>query len=623
MINVNKITSTLAKLPDQQLQQYAQMHKSDPYIMALAMSESNRRKEMRAAGQGGQGMQEQPKVVDQMVAEMAPQQMPEDQGIGQLPAGEMNFAGGGIIAFADGGDVERYSGAQGSFTGGNIFTQMDQQKAAQLAQLNSQLAMIEPQLRAAAASGDQQAIQTYAQQAQAIRGQINAVREAAGNRIGLIESPSAPPAAPPARAVPTMPTGQFNRMAGAEQLNLPAAAAAKPAPTFAPEVSREMLNRVEQPARLNATVYGEPIKTEDKGKGKDKTDRGAPTDRAATAPKEDPFSMESILRAQEQAMRGVNYQQGALRNQAVGLGNLYETQAEERLTKRKKEIEEEGDIYKGREDRLKTREADIGKQKDQNTGLAFLNAGLAIMSTPGGLSTAIGKGAQVGTAQYASGLKDLRTAQQKLDDARDNIEELRLNRKDMNNKEIRALEKERNDNINKGKELLFGVAKDQLGVDEKGATELFKTYMGGQKTVFEQKEQTKRSDKSNAAMAANRPYDIQGELAKAVLAGDKPRVAKLKEALTTVSEARKPGLDMELVKKFENLPGVKNMQIMLNGLRMQTDPNPKTLERIRQLEGQLAATATQNGIDPAKIGVTGSASASPTGGRSINFNDIP
>jgi hypothetical protein len=108
MIDVNKITSTLAKLPDQQLQQYAQMHKSDPYIMALAMSESNRRKEMRAAGQGGQGMQEQPKVVDSEIAQMAPQQLPEDMGIGQLPAGEMNFAGGGIVAFADGGGVERY-----------------------------------------------------------------------------------------------------------------------------------------------------------------------------------------------------------------------------------------------------------------------------------------------------------------------------------------------------------------------------------------------------------------------------------------------------------------------------------------------------------------------------------
>lgn len=108
MIDVNKITSTLAKLPDAQLQQYAQMHKSDPYIMALAMSESNRRKEMRSAGQGAQGVQEQPKVVDQAVAEMAPQQLPEEMGIGQLPAGDMNFADGGIVAFAGGGDVERY-----------------------------------------------------------------------------------------------------------------------------------------------------------------------------------------------------------------------------------------------------------------------------------------------------------------------------------------------------------------------------------------------------------------------------------------------------------------------------------------------------------------------------------
>lgn len=117
MIDVNKITSTLAKLPDAQLQQYAQMHKADPYIMALAMTESNRRKELRSAGQGAQGMQEMPKVVDQAVAEMAPQQLPEDMGIGQLPAGDMNFAGGGIVAFADGGDVERYNGTQGSLTG--------------------------------------------------------------------------------------------------------------------------------------------------------------------------------------------------------------------------------------------------------------------------------------------------------------------------------------------------------------------------------------------------------------------------------------------------------------------------------------------------------------------------
>ena len=48
MINVNQITSYLAKLqPDAALQRYAMMHKDDPYIMSLALAESNRRKQMQ------------------------------------------------------------------------------------------------------------------------------------------------------------------------------------------------------------------------------------------------------------------------------------------------------------------------------------------------------------------------------------------------------------------------------------------------------------------------------------------------------------------------------------------------------------------------------------------------
>jgi GTP cyclohydrolase II len=105
MINVNQMTSQLARMPDQALQQYAQMHKNDPYIMALAMSESNRRKSMRTGAQ--MNAPEEPKVVDQAIQGMA-SPMPEDVGIGQLPTGEMNFAGGGIVAFSDGGDVPRY-----------------------------------------------------------------------------------------------------------------------------------------------------------------------------------------------------------------------------------------------------------------------------------------------------------------------------------------------------------------------------------------------------------------------------------------------------------------------------------------------------------------------------------
>jgi hypothetical protein len=122
MINVNQITAQLARMPDQALQQFAAMHKTDPYTLSLALSESNRRKQMRQGAQMEQ--QPQPKVVDQELAQMGapamppqgmpqgvPQQLPEDVGIGQLPAPNMQrMAAGGIVAFEEGGEVPGYAG---------------------------------------------------------------------------------------------------------------------------------------------------------------------------------------------------------------------------------------------------------------------------------------------------------------------------------------------------------------------------------------------------------------------------------------------------------------------------------------------------------------------------------
>lgn len=109
MLNVAQITSELARLPDNALQRYAMMHKDDPYVLSLALSESNRRKEMRSGAQ----MQAapQPSVADQAVAGMAPapapQQaqpmLPEQIGIGALPAQNIQrMAGGGITGYDDG-----------------------------------------------------------------------------------------------------------------------------------------------------------------------------------------------------------------------------------------------------------------------------------------------------------------------------------------------------------------------------------------------------------------------------------------------------------------------------------------------------------------------------------------
>jgi len=51
----NDVMDSLALMPDAALQQYAQMHKDDPYVMSLALSESNRRKKIRAAQQAQGG----------------------------------------------------------------------------------------------------------------------------------------------------------------------------------------------------------------------------------------------------------------------------------------------------------------------------------------------------------------------------------------------------------------------------------------------------------------------------------------------------------------------------------------------------------------------------------------
>lgn len=437
MIDVNKITSTLAKLPDQQLQQYAQMHKSDPYIMALAMSESNRRKEMRAAGQGAQGMQEQPKVVDQMVAGMAPQQLPEEMGIGQLPAGEMNFAGGGIVAFADGGDVERYQ------SGGNIFAQMDQQKAAQLAQLNSQLAMIEPQLRAAAASGDQRAIQTYAQQAQSIRGQINAVREAAGNRIGLIESPSAPPAAPPARVAPAAPTGQFNRMAGTEQFGLPTAPVAVPTTAQRQDIAardRDSLSEQQaaavvaaaQPATTPRAPAAAPAPRTDAPKREAKPGAGLGAAAAAIDPNKQ-FDVSAMMSAELAKQRAVP---DPLEADRAALAADRKALAESNVAGIEAIQKNFDNIFSGRKARMDTREGEIGKMKDQTLGLALLNAGATMMQTRGNLGTAIGAGIGVGSKQYVEGMGRIESAKEKLSAARDRLEEIETQRGELSAREL-------------------------------------------------------------------------------------------------------------------------------------------------------------------------------------------
>ena len=102
--NVMQITSKLRNMPDAELQQYAAMHKNDIFVFPLAFQESKARKHLRDAKAAQNAGQKLPPVVDQDLAQMMPQALPEEQGIGALNAPNLqNLADGGIAGYADGG----------------------------------------------------------------------------------------------------------------------------------------------------------------------------------------------------------------------------------------------------------------------------------------------------------------------------------------------------------------------------------------------------------------------------------------------------------------------------------------------------------------------------------------
>lgn len=99
-----EMTARLAKMSSDQLRMYAQMHSDDANVVALALAESKRRQALKPQPQ----LQQQPTVLEQTLGQMGEQvELPEDVGIGQLPARNIsNMAGGGIVAFAEGDKVD-------------------------------------------------------------------------------------------------------------------------------------------------------------------------------------------------------------------------------------------------------------------------------------------------------------------------------------------------------------------------------------------------------------------------------------------------------------------------------------------------------------------------------------
>lgn len=100
MGEVATLTDKLAMMPDNMLPRLAQQYKSDAITLSLILGEKNRRDRMRNSTKMQAVGQPQPKVNDVVVAGM--QQLPEETGIGALPAPNMQrMADGGIAGYDD------------------------------------------------------------------------------------------------------------------------------------------------------------------------------------------------------------------------------------------------------------------------------------------------------------------------------------------------------------------------------------------------------------------------------------------------------------------------------------------------------------------------------------------
>lgn len=407
MINVNQITSMLAKLPDQSLQKYAAMHKNDPYVMALAVAESNRRKEMRAAGQGQMGVQQQPKVVDQDIASMAAP-MPEDQGIAQLPAGDMDFADGGIVAFAGDGPSQFVRDISA------LPERWDAWKR-DLAKVDARVAAEEKERLAR-------------QQA----------RDEAGMKQGILNYLfGTPEAAQQGKADMTALQAQDTARALTDSVG----------PTFTPGGESGLRPEAVAP----------------KADSKDKTAPAPGTGSAAAAPGfggiaaalNKPLDVAATKSPFQSDLEAANAERVAARQ--AELSGIKDIQAKY------------ADAFKGREERLTKREEALGTMKDQSLGLALLQAGAAMMTTPGGIGQAIGKGVDVGSKQYATGIERVRAAQDKLSDARDRLEELKLNRDEMSDREVLKATSAIKEQEAAGKEMLIKANMDMYKIDREEA----------------------------------------------------------------------------------------------------------------------------------------------------------
>ena len=429
--NSEKITSQIATLPDAALKQMAMMHKNDPYVLPLIISEDGRRKQMRQAAQAQMAAMPQPKVNDAAVAQMG--QLPEAQGIGALPAPNMQgMADGGIAGYGD--DANEGVGMDGMAMGGSMFDYAQRS---------------EPVLRMAGGG-----MPKYSGQGEQL------VRTTDGGKSWWLDVPSA------SRGKPSPAASLANQKFGSKEEAIAAfdsvtGGGGAPAATPAPGL---------------ILPYGQSRATNVLG--------NAPPAPPAPPPAPPPAAQQGLgsiapstkvltpEQAKEQAGDFADY--GEARTALTKLQTDQES-TNARLRTTLADNLPKTPAMEGLEKLLDKQDAATGGEKDKAAGLALLSAGLAIAGGSSRFALQNLKEAIPAVAQYSDALKDIKKMERENMKMRGEIEQARrAEGRDDTKLKLQLEEKiaDRQDNINKlGVELTSKIA----GTNADVATKLWST----------------------------------------------------------------------------------------------------------------------------------------------------
>ena len=486
MIDVNQITTTLRGMGDRALQQYAAMNKGDPYILSLAVAESNQRKKLRSAAQA-RAMAPQPKVADTAIAGiaeapaavdamgnvtgMAAGGLPEDQGIGRLPAPNMQrMADGGIAGYGDDANEDSGMAMGGMFDfaqrsepvirmadGGHIPRYQGMPKA-----MGGDGSLVGDIPGFQAVSPRAQFTQAGAPENQTLWEQISNSLQGEGlqRKIQIIEDRIARGIAGP------------EEKAYYEQLKAKAAGTpqlAAPKDTFNPD---EALLASEKAGKAKTTADKAPA-TKDAASAASRT-QGTQGTQGGTSGQGIQNMYELFAGPKNKRDTELNEIERRIREQ----GEAETSSAQQQLNRLKADIAAQGEYGKDKEAKLKAKEERISKEEGKAGGLALLEAGLAMMSgTSSNAFANIGQGAMVGTAAYRKSLDKIEDAKDKLDDAYGRLEDVRFNQKNLNNAEIRKATADVEKAANAGLKSLTDFAVTRYGMSREDAKTMFTGYM--------------------------------------------------------------------------------------------------------------------------------------------------